>query len=281
VARVLAALIVWVVLSSGAAASPVTRETATAGAVQATVSYVFLRKPNIYYVRLVVDREGQQVYDARVPSLSRPGAWNQPLGSWGKIGQRKARTITLSDLDGDGEPEILLEFWFGGAHCCFWTRIYRWDPGAETYTSRTHFWGNFDYDLQDLNRSGMVELVSADNRFAYQFSSFAFSGAPVQVWNWRGGLLVDTTRAYPALVARDAAFWWRTYTEQRRGGNPVRGFLAAWAADEALLGRGTSALAWLGDHRFAVAGRADLADGRVPSYLSGLRAFLRHTGYLR
>jgi hypothetical protein len=31
----------------------------------------------------------------------------------------------VRDLDGDGEPEVLVDFYWGGVHCCFYTDVYR------------------------------------------------------------------------------------------------------------------------------------------------------------
>ncbi len=266
------------ILASPHVVSPVRSETASSGALRATVRYVLL-PTNVYYVRLAVSRSGKRIYDQRVRSLSRPGAWNQPIGEWRRSGDRNAQTITLRDLDGDGEPEILLDFWFGGAHCCYWTRIYRWSPEAQTYTNTAHFWGNFGYRLTNLSGSGRVQLVSADNRFAYAFASFAGSGAPVQAWDYRSGRLVDTTRSYRALISRDVARWWKVYARARHSGE-VRGLLAPWAADRCLLGHGTAALAWLERHGSVLAGQYDEQTGSVARYLKRLRMFLYRTGYL-
>jgi hypothetical protein len=258
----------------------VTSETETSGSVRATVSYVFLPKRNRYYVRLAVERDGRRIYDERVPSVSGPGAWNQPIGVWRTEGSPSARTITLRDLDGDGEPEILLEFWYGGAHCCFWTRIYRWDESRGSYLNIAHVWGNVDYRLADLHHAGRLELVTADDRFAYAFTSFAGSGFPIQIWDYRGGRLVNTTRAYPDAIARDAALQWRWYGQARRRGWEVRGLLAAWAADECLVGHGATALAWLQRHRFVLSAPDEQSSGSPRAYLKSLRVFLRRTGYL-
>jgi hypothetical protein len=262
------------------AAPRVTSETATSGSVQATVSYVLLPRRVRYYVRLAVERDGRRIYDERVPSVSRPGAWNQPIGVWRTQGLRSARTITLRDLDGDGEPEILLEFWYGGAHCCFWTRIYRWDESRRSYVNTAHVWGNVDYRLADLHRAGRLELVTADDRFAYAFTSFAGSGFPIQIWDYREGRLVNTTRAYQDAIARDAARQWRWYGQARRRGWEVRGLLAAWAADECLLGRGPTALAWLQRHQFVLSAPDEQSSGSPRAYLKSLRVFLHGTGYL-
>jgi hypothetical protein len=270
-----------VILAPSTAASPVTSETASSGPVQATVTYVLLHKSNLWYVRLAVARAGVQVFDQRVLPLRRPGAWNEPIGVFRKSGERNARTITLRDLNGDGEPEILLDFWFGGAHCCYWLRIYRWDASSGTYTNTAHFWGNVSYDLKDVSQAGRLELVTADDRFAYAFTSFAGSGFPLQIWDYHSARLVNTTRSYPDLIARDAAQQWKWYGQARRQSSEVRGLLAAWAADEALLGHGGTAFAWLKRHSFVLSGLFDeQQSGSTQSYLKHLRAFLRRTAYL-
>jgi hypothetical protein len=66
-----------------------------------------------------------------------------------------------------------------------------------------------------------------------------------------------------------------------RHSSEVRGLLAAWAADESLLGRGRIALTWLERHAFVLSGLYDeQQSGSAQSYLKHLRAFLRRTGYL-
>jgi putative transposase len=81
-----------------------------------------------------------------------------------------------------------------------------------------------------------VQLVSADNRFAYAFSLYAGSGFPVRVWSYRSGKLVETTLSYANLIAQDASRYWRGYRANAKLHWEVRGVLAAWAADECELG---------------------------------------------
>ena len=78
------------ILASPHVVSPVRSETASSGALRATVRYVLL-PTNVYYVRLAVSRSGKRIYDQRVRSLSRPGAWNQPIGEWRRSGERNAQ----------------------------------------------------------------------------------------------------------------------------------------------------------------------------------------------
>ena len=258
-----------------AASPPVKSETATSGNVRARIVYSIPRGEAYYVVRLIVDRAGKRVLDGRVPPCSAiEYCGTKPEAMHG------GKATTVRDLDGDGEPEILLDFYSGAAHCCFWSRFYRWDDTTRRYVTLAHLWGNIPrYRFVDLDGDRHREFVSADDRFGYAFTSFAGSTFPLRICTYRAGRLVDTTRAYPALIARDAATQWRWYRDARRTRGEVFGPLAAWAADQSLLGRGEAAFAQL--RRLSRAGALDdQAWGSAAEYLRQLRMFLRRTGHL-
>jgi hypothetical protein len=219
----------------------------------------------------VIERHARRVVDQLVPPYSKD-IGPQPLSV--TISATR-KSIALVSLDRDREPEVVLSLFSGAAHCCFWTRIYDWNATAGRYASLAHRWGNVDSKLVDADGDGALEIVSSDDRFAYEFASFADSAFPIQIWSFRDGRLVDTTRRYPSLVAEDAARQWRWYRRHRRRGE-VRGFLAAWAADQCLLGRGKAALQAVR----RVSPENELQSGSKAAYLRSLRAFLRRTGYL-
>jgi len=251
----------------------VSSETAASGGVQATIRYSIPEGEAYWVVHVVADRLGKRVLDERVPPYSAEFAGTNPSAVNGE------KAIAVRDLDGDGEPEILLDLYWGGTHCCWWSRIYRWDTKTARYTSLAKLWGNFDYRLADLDDDGQTEFVSVDNRFAYEFTSFAGSSFPLQIWTYRGGRLVDVTRSFPRLIEEDAEQQWRWYRESLVSDTyDARGVLAAWAADECLLDRCNQVLARLHDLK------GDLGSAHPDSateYLAHLRAFLRRTGYLR
>jgi hypothetical protein len=258
-------------------AARVTSEAAGSDDVHGRLLYAFPRGEADFVVRLVVDRAGERVLDELVPSY--PGDFEGMRPATTHVGGDKA--IAVQDLDGDGEPEILLGFYWGGTHCCWWSRIYHWDAGRSRYATLAHLWGNVGVPrLADLDRDGRTDFVSADNHFAYEFTSFAGSSFPLQIWTYHGGTLIDATRAYPALIAKDADKQWRRYREALAEGE-VRGFLAAWAADECLLGRCEAALATLRPLSDTFSGPYDEShSGSATAYLLQLRAFLDETGYL-
>ena len=262
------------VAAAGSAPAPVRSETAASGIVRATITYSIPPGYASYDVRLAVDRAGKRVFEKRVPPYTRKLDQIRPVAVHG------GKAVHVRDLDGDGEPEILVDLFWGGAHCCWYSRIYRWIAARRTYASRAQFWGNFAYRLADLERDRRWEFVSADNRFAYAFTSFADSSWPIRIWTYRAGRLVHTTRAYAAVVARDAADQWRRY-RARRGRLPVRGFIAAWAADQCLLGRCDAAFGRLQTLKATFSGPIDRQTSGPPGrFLRDLRAFLRETGYV-
>lgn len=180
--------------------------------------------------------------------------------------------VRVRDLDGNREPEVLVNFFTGGAHCCTISRIYRYDPNQRRYRSIDTSWGHTGYKLEDLDRDGVPEFNSADNRFAYKFSSFAGSGFPIQIWQYRQGRMIDVTRRYPNLVRRDANNWWQRYIESRNQGYESKGSLAAYLADKYLIGEEKD-----GWERVQQAYK----ESDRQQFFSELRSFLRETGYIR
>jgi hypothetical protein len=154
-----------------------------------------------------------------------------------RCGIAAQQTLSLARLSG-GMPDVVLDYYTGGAHCCFWSLIVV--PSGKTLV---HDWGDAGYRI--VHYRGAPQLVSADDRFAYEFTSFAASGLPVQVWAITpdGALshpdvLENVTETRLDLVKKDAAVWWKAYVSQR--GKPdadVRGVLAAWCADQYRLGQ--------------------------------------------
>jgi hypothetical protein len=244
---------------------PHAQERSSSGAVTALLYYTKGKDvlTPLRNVHLTIIRQGKVAFQAAVPYAYPAGYGTQ-------------RSIRLLDLDGDSEPEVLLDLYSGGAHCCFSSTVYRY-AGA-SYQTHAHFWGNLPYRLADLNHDRKREFITADDRFAYAFSSFAFSGFPIQIWTYDAGRFSNVTRSYPSLIRADAARMWRDYGSLRRQRYETEGALAAWAADQYLLHH--RALVW---RRLRESARAGLLTGnyRPTAYLRKLRLFLGRLGYAR
>ncbi len=249
---------------------------ASSGAVKAELFY---RERNFRYrdVRLKIVRAGKTEY-AR--SLDRIGCGGCPY--WRPLLDGRV-PILVRDLDRDREPEVVLDLFSGGAHCCTYSLILRYSPRAGTYKVGTFQWGNVGYRLVDFARDGRPELASGDDRFNYAFAAYAASATPIRIWRYERGSLVDVTRRFPGSVASHAARLWNLYRQVRVSAFPeVRGVLAAYMADEYLLGRQERGWQRLETaRRRGDLGRGPTEDGYPAgrAYLAKLRSFLHTTGY--
>jgi hypothetical protein len=257
--------------------------TAQRGSTRAVL--VYYAYPNDYgrpRPRLTILRNGQR----RFFEIVQPNPRDH-FGREGRVvpyavhGMTASKPLVVRDLDHNGEPEVLLDLFWGGQRCCLWTRIYRFDRTVSRYVPANHFWGNFQdsYRLHDLDDDGRPEFVAADGRIAI-IGDHYYSADPIQIWSYRRSQLRDVTRRFPGLIAQDARHWWAVYLRQRQRKRFrwVREPLSAWVADEYLLGRSTHAVA-LSLRR----GELDLprsesaVNARV--YVRRLKSFLRTSGY--
>ncbi|MGI8505041.1 MAG: hypothetical protein ACR2LR_28530 [Hassallia sp.] len=246
--------------------------TGQSGNVRAEISY---DKPQEYQyknVRLKIIRAGKTILAKKLPQESES---DRPSGSLaGKL------ELPVVDLDGNKEPEVIADFFTGGAHCCVYSLIYRYDRTSNQYTKIRHEWGNAGYRLQDLDKDGLSEFESRDDRFAYAFTSYAASGYPLQIWQYRQGKMIDVTRRYPKSIAKDASENWQTYLEAKKEGDDGKGFLAAYLADKYMLGQAKEA--WQQVEQV-------YKEGESPSetllerskYFAPVRKFLREIGYVK
>jgi len=247
-------------------------ERASAGSVEAILTYDY-NAAAFRFTRqhLTIKRDGRISFSA---SLRKPpgGGFNaQPSGYF-----THRRSVSVTDVDGDGEPEVELDLSWGGAHCCWYSQLYRYVPATKRYVPLVHVWGNFGYVLADLDHNGRQELVTRDDRFSYAFASFADSRWPVRILRYRAGRLTVDTPAYGSEIGRDAnALWHAAMNPARKASN--QGIVAAWAADECMVGHATVALKTI--DRLSRSGK--IHGERTPvAFLSKLRRFLRRTGYL-
>jgi serine protease Do len=144
-------------------------------------------------------------------------------------------------LEGD-TPQAVVSQYTGGAHCCMRTTIMTKSAGGKWQTVRAGaIDGEYGPAFEDLDGDGTFELLSGDNRFLYEFDSYAASRMPAKIEKLVGGKLVDVTRdpkyrryhlQYLAgLEAGADADTWKD-----------SGFLAGWVAQKAMLGERAEAI---------------------------------------
>jgi len=249
--------------------------TASAGAVQATLTWAPAQYGN-KDPHLVVTRAGAPAFDGS-PVVA-GSACSEDGCVYAASGKRDA-PLQVVDLDADGEPEVLVDAYTGGAHCCALTEILRFNGTA--YTTSEASWGNIGYELKDLDADGRPDFVTADDAFSYAFSSYAGSYHPPLVLDYDAtakGSFTDVTRRFPALVRKSAKEALHALARARRQHFETLGVVSAYVADLYLLGRGREVRPYLARARK----RGDLrnASGRAPkSFERQLLAFLHKQGY--
>jgi hypothetical protein len=222
-------------------ADPAGSLSASAGTVRATLSWsagtIGTRRP-----RLTVVAGGTTVVPA-VPVFAST-CWQAdcallPSG-------RRPSALAVRDLDGDGEPEVLVDAFTLGAHCCALSEIFGRAPGG-AWLARGVQWGNGGYDLRDLGRDGRLELVSSDDRFSARYTAYALSARPVRILRYAGAgrPLRVVTPSFPAAIRRDLAARRATLRRAQRDRIDGRGIVAAVVADLYLLRRPADARAQL------------------------------------
>lgn len=271
-------LLIAIVAMVGLFAAPAalaTTETAHAGNVTAT--FTFQGKfPSYRGERLEINQGGAVYYNEPVTSKF----CGSQCAPYSAITGKSA--VAVVDLEHNGQPDVVLDLYSGGAHCCTIVQVFSYDPGTMTYTETETNFGDPQARIVDLRHNGRFQFLTADDAFAYEFTDYAGSGLPIEILRFTGGGFVNVTRSYPGLVARDAAFWLEAY--KRTASDQYQdsvGVIAAWAADEELLGRAKLVNGYLTE-------QAKLGHLNSPLYpqASGerfivkLKRFLRAHGYL-
>jgi hypothetical protein len=217
-------------------------------------------------LRLVVKNAGKTVVDRLLCANLRCSPGSNHL-------------LDLQNVWGGPLDEAVLSVYTGGAHCCFESLVALVDgPFRGRLLDRN--WGDPGYGGH--RHDGSFEFVSADDRFAYEFTAFAASGLPVQVWTIDPhARFVDVTKTRLDLVRSDAKQWWKAYVSERgKQDGDVRGVLAAWCADEYRLGDKATCAAELG--KALTEGWLDGAGGLWPrnrAYVAAVAKSLAKWGY--
>jgi hypothetical protein len=254
-----------------ASSGPVTaRMTATGAASTTTIS-------SAVGLRVTVARDGIIAFDAGLRPCRFGCSTDDPTGA-------RFAELKLEDLDGDGEPEVLVDRSDGFNPCCtLETAILRRDPATGFYGELDRHWGA-SYRVADLDHRPGAELLTGDLRFYERFAPrVAGFQLPVKILRLSGPRLVDVTRAFPARVRRHARSLSRlirstaAIADGRRPGNRTLARaglmpqLAAYAAEERMLGRRA-----VGDRRVT----REVRRGHVSAgFRRALMGFLARSGY--
>jgi len=165
-------LIVAFVLATSLAAAPAAAAmTQTAHSGNVTATFTFNGKfPNFTGETITIAQAGQVLYDKPVVSKfcqtdCAPGSTNATRSS-----------VHVLDLEHDGQPDVVLDLFSGGAHCCSIEEIFSFDPGTMTYVETERNFGDPGERIVDLGHNGHREFLTADDSFAFEFTDFVHKG---------------------------------------------------------------------------------------------------------
>jgi hypothetical protein len=131
-------------------------------------------------------------------------------------------------------PQVVLTWFWGGAHCCTVTTIATLDAFGSWRIVNGEILDAGGYEFKDIDYDGVAELISVDNSFLYKFGCYACSSAPTSIKKLVGAELKDVTRdpRYKFFVREQLE---RMERVGNRDANR-NGFLGGWVAQKALLG---------------------------------------------
>jgi hypothetical protein len=234
-----------------------TTETASAGGVTATLSFTNGPGINTTNETLTITAPNMATYHQTVPHN---GCFKvcSPLGTKG--------AVHVVDLYGDGEYEVVLDLFTGGASCCGLEQVYV--PSA-SIGSWVMSYRNFGQDGGKLEKvSGKELFLSGDNAFECEFTDCAATVLPIQIVSFTGDAFHVVTKSYPALIKKDAAQWLRYWAKYPAN---AEGLVPAWAADEDNLGLqktvATKLAGWVKEGQL------------TQSFVNSLQRFLKKHGY--
>jgi hypothetical protein len=261
-----AGLIALMSLSMAAVAwAKLTTQTASSGATSATFTFTGAA-PTVKNPRLRIVHAGQQLYDAPV--------FSSLCGHGCGPGAFSGSSVRVADIESNGQPDVILSLFSGGANCCFIEQVFSLDSGTMTYVKTEQDFASAGAKLERI--AGRWRFRSSDPSFECAFTDCADSGSPLQIWKFSAHKFVDATRGYKSRIRADAASWLRAFKHHLRNGV---GLIAPWAADQELLGHNALVQSTLSAYAAKHELRAAIGDSTGPRFIRQLNRLLRKLGY--
>ncbi|NNN01673.1 MAG: hypothetical protein HKL86_07580 [Acidimicrobiaceae bacterium] len=187
--------------------------------------------PQSHHPWLTISRSATVIYRQPVTS-----AWCSSE-CWPASSFARQSALHVVRLGSGVTPSVVLDLYTGGAHCCVVEQVFSVDQKSGRIVKVERNFGDPGARLVRLGRTSSFDFVSADDSFAYAFTDYAASGLPVEVLSFSHHAFHDVTRSFPTLITRDALQWQKAFNDAKGSGyQDTVGIVAAWAADEDMLG---------------------------------------------
>jgi hypothetical protein len=97
--------------------------------------------------------------------------------------------LSGTDITGEGNPDIIIQTFSGGAHCCFDTFLYDLGSHLVEIPIPPSPGGNYPPGcFRDLDEDGIYEFVHYDDSFAYRYCGYAGSAKVLVVLKYDPGM---------------------------------------------------------------------------------------------
>ena len=277
VAVIIVVMFTFATNSIAGAATKTASQTASAGNITATYSYS-PHPPFSQHSNLKITENGQVVYNQVVSSV-----WCGKA-CWPDIITKGTKVVHVVKLQPTGSASVVLDLYSGGAHCCSIEQVYAFKPHSTVVRKFEHNFGDPGEQLVKIGPKHSYDFLSADDKFAYEFTDYAASGMPIEILSFAGNSFKNITRSFPGLIAKDAQVWINAFKSQASSHyDDSVGVVAAWAADEDMLNHSAAVASLLATQ--VKAGHLNSALSPITSggqkFVLALQAFLRNQGYLK
>jgi hypothetical protein len=274
----IAAIAAAAAISLFALALPADAATQTVSSGALAVTYTYHGSPPLSSrSRLEIFVDGEKIYD-QITKSRWCGSECSP-----NLMARNAKVVHIVRLNRSSPPAVVLDLYSGGAHCCSIEQVYTLTNSKRVRKAEFDF-GNPGVRLVRLGASRDYDFLSANNDFAYAFTDYAASGMPIEIFSFSHGAFHNVTELFPNLIRKDAAQWMSAFRSQASSHyRDSVGLIAAWAADEDMLGHSSAVARFL----TAQSSEGHLNSALLPlthsdhKYVVALQAFLRKHGYLK
>lgn len=199
--------------------------TAATNSVSASIAYTDGSKSKVPVwkdITITITRNAGVVVDKRLlPEDARDSVFTAPK-------------LLAVDLDDDGDAEVIVDVFTGGADCCRRSVIFHRE--GDSYADEIVDWSDTSYRLADVLGKSSPEFLASDSRFPKAWDSDA--RGPLQIFAFRDGALRDVSRRVPRQLRRDARIHlkaWRAMRRKKAG--DARPVVAAYVADLVRLGK--------------------------------------------
>lgn len=114
----------------------------------------------------------------------------------------------ITDLDLDGEPEIVLDITTKGSYCCTIMAVMYFDETTQEYQASNLLIKNWGLSpkMVDADGDDRFEFVTRNNSFTW-LSTPTASLSPIQIFRFEDNQIVDVTDEYIFFIEQDAELW--------------------------------------------------------------------------